>query len=43
MKIAKNLGIFFRHHDALEDSRVDAEIVLRACDVAELDIEDGLQ
>ena len=29
--IAANLGIEFRHHDALEDARASAEIVLRAC------------
>ncbi len=42
-KIAKTLGISFRHHDALEDARTAAEIVLRACDAVELDIEDWLQ
>ncbi len=41
--IAKELGISFRHHDALEDARAVAEIVLRACDAAELDIEGWLQ
>ena len=29
--IARDLGIRFRHHDAGEDARVAAEIVLRAC------------
>ncbi len=36
--IAKNLGISFTHHDALEDARAAAEIVLRACDASTLDI-----
>ena len=29
--IAADLGIAFRHHDAVEDARAAAEIVLRAC------------
>ncbi len=29
--IAGDLGITFRHHDAVEDARAAAEIVLRAC------------
>ena len=29
--IAGDLGIIFRHHDAVEDARAAAEIVLRAC------------
>ncbi len=29
--IAKDLGISFNHHNALEDARAAAEIVLRAC------------
>ena len=29
--VARDLGIHFRHHDAGEDARVAAEIVLRAC------------
>ena len=37
--IAQTLGIEFRHHDALEDARAAAEIVLRACNVAGLDID----
>ena len=41
--IAKNLGISFKHHDALEDARVAAEIVLHACAVSETDIEGWLQ
>lgn len=41
--IAKDLGISFRHHNALEDARVSAEITLRACEEAGLDINDWLQ
>ena len=41
--IAKNFDISFTHHDALEDARVVAEIVLRACDVSELDIDGWLR
>ena len=41
--IAKNLGISFQHHDALEDARAAAEIVLHACAVSETDIEGWLQ
>ena len=41
--IAKNFGISFAHHDALEDARVAAEIVLRACDAFELDIDGWLR
>ncbi len=36
--IAQDLGISFTHHDALEDARAAAEIVLRACDASKLDI-----
>ena len=37
------MGIAFRHHDALEDARAAAEIMLRACDeTAGLDAEDWL-
>ena len=36
--IAVDLGIEFRHHDALEDARAAAEIVLRACGEVEADI-----
>jgi DNA polymerase-3 subunit epsilon len=38
--IACDLGIAFRHHDAGEDARVAAEIVLRASDKMDLGIED---
>ena len=41
-KIAKDFGITFQHHDALEDARAAAEIVLRACDAAKLDIDGWL-
>ena len=41
--IAKDLGIAFQHHDALEDARAAAEIVLHACTASKLDIEDWLQ
>ena len=41
--IAKNFGISFKHHDALEDAKVAAEIVLRACDESKLDIDGWLQ
>jgi DNA polymerase-3 subunit epsilon len=40
--IANDLGIQFRHHDAGEDARVAAEIVLRASAKMELGIEDWL-
>ena len=38
-KIAGNLGISFRHHDAADDARAAAEIVLYACERTGLDIE----
>ena len=41
--IARDLGISFKHHDALEDARAAAEIVLHACAVSELDIDGWLQ
>ncbi len=41
--IARDLGISFRHHDALEDARAAAEIVLRACATTETDIEGWLR
>lgn len=41
--IASDFGISFKHHDALEDARASAEIVLLACDVANLDVEGWLQ
>ena len=36
--VASDLGIAFKHHDALEDARAAAEIVLRACEETRLDI-----
>jgi len=42
-KIAKDFDITFQHHDALEDARAAAEIVLRACDAAKLDIDGWLR
>lgn len=40
--VASDLGIDFRHHDAGEDARAAAEIVIRACEEASLDIDDWL-
>ena len=40
--VARDLGISFRHHDALEDAGAAAEIVLRACAATGTDIEDWL-
>lgn len=37
--VAGDLGITFRHHDAVEDARAAAEIVLRACIHTGIDIE----
>lgn len=37
--VASDLGITFKHHDALEDARAAVEIVLRACDETGLDID----
>ena len=42
-RIAKWLSISFQHHDALEDARVAAQIVLSACESCELDIERWLE
>ena len=41
--IAKNLGISFKHHDALDDARAAAEIVIHACAATETDIEGWLR
>ena len=41
--VARELGISFRHHDALEDARASAEIVLRACREHKMDIEEWLE
>ncbi len=40
--IARDLDISFRHHDALEDARAAAEIVLSACAATNTDIEGWL-
>ena len=40
--VAGNLGISFRHHDAAEDARASAEIVLHACRLTGLDIDGWL-
>ena len=41
--IAKDLSISFKHHDALEDARAAAEIVLQACKDTGIDIEGWLR
>ena len=41
--VARDLGISFRHHDAAEDARAAAEIVLHACRHTGLDIDDWLE
>ena len=41
--IARDLGIAFRHHDALEDAWAASEIVLRACQYTGLDIDGWLK
>ena len=41
--MARYLGISFRHHDALEDAKVAAQVVIEACKVSERDIQDWLQ
>lgn len=41
--IAADMEISFKHHDALEDAKASAKIVLLACDVVKLDIEGWLQ
>lgn len=40
--IAEELGITFRHHDAVEDARASSEIVLRACLQTGMDIDGWL-
>ena len=37
--VAADLGISFKHHDALEDARAAAEIVLYACQCTGLEID----
>ena len=41
--IARDLNISFKHHDALEDARAAAEIVLHACAATETDISGWLR
>ena len=41
--VAKDLNISFRHHDALEDARTAAKIVLCACEATDMDIEGWLR
>ena len=41
--VAADLGISFKHHDALEDARAAAEIVLYACQCTGLDIDGWLE
>ena len=41
--IAGDLGIAFRHHDAMEDARAAGEIVLQACKHTEMDVEGWLE
>lgn len=40
--VAEDFNISFRHHNALEDARAAAEVVLHACEAAETDIEGWL-
>ena len=41
--VANDLDVFFAHHDALEDARAAAEIVLHACVATDTDIEGWLK
>lgn len=41
--VADNLGIKFAHHDALEDARAAAQIVLQACAASSLTIDGWLE
>lgn len=41
--IARDLDISFRPHDALEDARAAAQVVLRACEASSLDITGWLE
>ncbi len=41
--VAGDLGIIFRHHDAEEDARAAAEIVLRACRQTGLGVDEWLR
>jgi DNA polymerase-3 subunit epsilon len=40
--IAAHLGIAFRHHDALEDARAAAQVLLRACELRSVTVNDWL-
>ena len=40
--IAADLGIVFEHHRALDDAKAAAQIVLKACEVTNLDIDEWL-
>lgn len=42
-KITNDLGISFKHHNALEDARAAAEVVLHACAASGTDIKGWLQ
>ena len=42
-KIAEDLGITFLHHDAADDARAAAEILLHACRHTGLDVDDSLE
>ena len=41
--VAGDLGITFKHHDAVEDARASGEIVLRACRHTGLDIDGWME
>ena len=41
--VANDLGFLFRHHNALEDARAAAEVVLKACAATGTDIEGWLR
>ena len=41
--VAKELDIHFKHHDALEDARAAAEIVIHACTFKKIDVEHWIQ
>lgn len=41
--VARELGIDFKHHDALEDARAASEIVIKACAETGLDIDGWLE
>jgi len=40
--VSKMLGFEFKHHDALEDAKASAHILIKACEVKALDIEGWL-